>query len=294
MQGDAAGGGLSGTYPNPTLGSGSNSYIQNSDALQSGSTFYTSSGTVSGQLTTGSQTMGTSYTMKVGQTSSGNSGMWWEFLTSPPFPGDYLFLRASNTTGAGLVKGFNFEDGSNRVGMVIDPTNAARFAGMRSTGSFRFYDGTNSHFDAFVAPNSLSANTTWTLPSTDFNGIWQSNGNGTLSISSNTLITSPAGHRVTIGNAPTVSSCGTSPSGSVVGDDNQGIITVGGGVVTACTLTFASSWGVTPVCTISDNSTAITGDISSLSATGMTTSFSASFGGGLVYYQCGCSGTSCT
>lgn len=99
------------------------------------------------------------------------------------------------------------------------------------------------------------------------------------------------GHIVTNSPKPSVSTCGTSPS--VVGDDNQGTITVGGGVVTACTLTFASTWGITPVCIISDNSTAITGDISSLSATAMTTSFSASLGGGLVYYHCGCSGASC-
>lgn len=102
---------------------------------------------------------------------------------------------------------------------------------------------------------------------------------------------STSGHFLTGGASPTLSSCGSSPS--VSGDDNEGTITVGGGIVTACTLAFSSTWGATPTCVISDNSTAITGDISSLSATSMTTSFSASLGGGIIYYRCGCSGPTC-
>lgn len=107
------------------------------------------------------------------------------------------------------------------------------------------------------------------------------------------LAVSTSAHVITNGPSPSISSCGTTPSGSVVGDDNQGIITIGGGSVTACTLAFANSWGATPVCVISDNSTAITGDISSISATGFTSSFSLSLGGGKVYYRCGCTGSSC-
>jgi hypothetical protein len=104
---------------------------------------------------------------------------------------------------------------------------------------------------------------------------------------------STSGHSLTNGSPPTISSCGTTPNGSVVGDDNEGTITVGGGAVTACTLTFLKTWGVAPICVITDNSTASIGDISAISATAFTTSFSVSIGGGTIWYRCGCSGASC-
>lgn len=93
------------------------------------------------------------------------------------------------------------------------------------------------------------------------------------------------GHHYFSGSTPTMGTCGSSPS--IVGNDNDGVVTVGGGVVTACTVTFATAWALNaPVCTVSDNSTAVTGDISAVSTTAFTSSFSASLGGGLVYYHC--------
>jgi len=65
-----------------------------------------------------------------------------------------------------------------------------------------------------------------------------------------------AGHLIGKGTAPSVSSCGTSPS--VSGTDTVGRITVGtGGVATSCTLTFAASWSTAPVCTIADETTSL-------------------------------------
>lgn len=78
-------------------------------------------------------------------------------------------------------------------------------------------------------------------------------------------------------------SCGTGCS-SVVGNDNGGTITTSA-AATAVTLNFANAWKATPVCTISDNSTAITGDISAISATSFTASFSVGLTG-IIYYQC--------
>jgi hypothetical protein len=65
---------------------------------------------------------------------------------------------------------------------------------------------------------------------------------GTLTVS---------GHTHTTGTAPTVGSCGTSPS--VVGTDTAGKITIGtGGVVTGCVLTFATTWTNAPMCFLND------------------------------------------
>lgn len=97
-----------------------------------------------------------------------------------------------------------------------------------------------------------------------------------------------AGHPVTFGPTPTISACGTVPNGSVVGTDSGGTITVGGGVVTACTLTFAKTWGVSPNCVYSDNNTAISVAQNAISATAFTVNTSATLGGGLITYRCGC------
>ena len=53
------------------------------------------------------------------------------------------------------------------------------------------------------------------------------------------------------GTAPTISTCGTSPS--VVGNDNAFTITVGTGTTTACTATFASAWTNVPQCNVTPN-----------------------------------------
>jgi hypothetical protein len=85
--------------------------------------------------------------------------------------------------------------------------------------------------------------------------------------------------------AATVTSCGTAPS--LTGSDNAGTITVGSGVsVTGCTLTFGTAYTNAPSCVISDNSVAINGDISSVNNSSVTFGFSASLGGGKVYYIC--------
>jgi hypothetical protein len=105
---------------------------------------------------------------------------------------------------------------------------------------------------------------------------------------------STTGDIVTASSNTTMGTCGTTPS--VVGDNNEGIITVGGGVVTACTMNFANGgWGAgcNVVCSESDNSTTVTGDISALSSTSVTFSFSATLGGGLIYYQCRGYGIAC-
>ena len=54
--------------------------------------------------------------------------------------------------------------------------------------------------------------------------------------------------------APTVSSCGTSPSVATRSSDVAGTVTIGSGVVTSCKVSFASSYTNAPVCVLLNKS----------------------------------------
>lgn len=95
-----------------------------------------------------------------------------------------------------------------------------------------------------------------------------------------------SGHINATGTAPTMGTCGTSPS--VIGNDAMGTITIGSGVVTACTMNFAIPYESSNITVLeSDNSTAVTGDVSAISTSSVTFSFSATLGGGKLYYWIG-------
>jgi len=88
------------------------------------------------------------------------------------------------------------------------------------------------------------------------------------------------------GTTPTLGTCGTSPSLGTGASDFAGTINVGSGVTTSCTLNFGTAFANAPACVESDNSTAVTGDISAISTSSVTFSFSASLGSGQIYYIC--------
>lgn len=92
------------------------------------------------------------------------------------------------------------------------------------------------------------------------------------------------GHIQTGGATPTVSSCGTDPS--ISGNDTSGTITVGTGVVTACTMTFAAPRSNTPrvVGVVTGGGLNITGGYSAKSTTAVTFSFAATVAGGTFDY----------
>lgn len=94
------------------------------------------------------------------------------------------------------------------------------------------------------------------------------------------------GSLVTGGSAPTVSTCGTTPNGSLAsGNDNSGTVTVGGGVVTACTVTFKAPKSSTPrVFVETEGATAIASTVSAKSTTAFTVTFAATLGGGTFDY----------
>ena len=105
------------------------------------------------------------------------------------------------------------------------------------------------------------------------------------STGSTTFAIDSKGHIVTGGLQPTVSG-GTSSMISP-SNDNSGSIAVAGTALTSVTLTFATPWNKTPVCTESDNVLATAGDITSISTTTLVIGFGT---GGVttatVWYQC--------
>lgn len=116
---------------------------------------------------------------------------------------------------------------------------------------------------------------------------------GTAAISNVHISTN--GFVSSFGPFPSVSSCGSTPNGSVIGDDKAGVITVGGTAPTACTLTFSMVHvGCTMVCNVTDNSLTISADISSLTTSALTLGFGVGgLAGGNVYYQCTGYGATC-
>lgn len=80
-----------------------------------------------------------------------------------------------------------------------------------------------------------------------------------------------ARHLVSSATAPTVSSCGVSPS--ISGSDVSGSVTVGtGGVATSCLITFAATWNNAPHCFANDKSEIVQVTFSATSTTTATLS----------------------
>lgn len=84
---------------------------------------------------------------------------------------------------------------------------------------------------------------------------------------------------------PALSSCGTSPSLSLGSTDTSGKITVGGGTVTSCTLTFGTEKGKAPACTILSD-TAMTSPAGATTTTTFTVSAGATFNGNVIMFSC--------
>lgn len=95
---------------------------------------------------------------------------------------------------------------------------------------------------------SLGSNTVTATSAQMRTAISDETGTGAAVFATSPSISDPtfSGHMVTSGTTPSVSSCGAGPA--IVGNDNAGRVTVGTGVTTTCTLTFATAWTTAPVC----------------------------------------------
>ncbi len=95
---------------------------------------------------------------------------------------------------------------------------------------------------------------------------------------------SPTGEMTLGGGTPGVNTCGTG-SPSISGNDQTGTITIGGGVVTACSVTFGvAKTGTIHVFITVDGVTAIANSVSAVSTAGFTVNFAATLGGGTFDY----------
>lgn len=91
-----------------------------------------------------------------------------------------------------------------------------------------------------------------------------------------------AGHLRNVGSAPVLSSCGTSPA--ISGTDIAGTVTMGTASPTGCTITFATTYGSAPDCTVTWQSQ-ITSRAYAISATAITLTQTAT-SSNLVNYDC--------
>lgn len=203
-----------------SLPGGSTQYIQNTSNLQSGATFYVSSGTVSGQL-------------------SPTTIRWSDGtiqVSSPPVSGV--------SSGGGIVSPGTFT-WTNTFGISVSTLNV-----QTSTST------------AYESKFSTSSSMYHVAFSTN-------------------------GHILSQGGIPVVSSCGSTPNGSVVGNDIAGVITVGGGIsVTSCLLTFLNPYETNaPNCFTNDRTNALFTENTTTTGTMIVTA-TATFGGDTISYFC--------
>lgn len=175
---------------------------------------------------------------------------------------------------ANNVSGLNaLAFGSNIINAIADslqigPSNTAK-ATILSSGNFGI--GTTTPPSKLTVQGTAGSSLTGVL---------------TLASSTNATVfnVNGAGHIATGGGTPAVTSCGVTPS--ISGNDTSGTVTVGSGVVTACTITFAKTRSNTPrvVGVVTGGALNITGGYSAKSTTAVTFSFAATVGSGTFDY----------
>ncbi len=175
-------------------------------------------------------------------------------ITGGQEDGDILFF----TIGANITVTFSVETTSTAANRFSSQSDASDWSFRGPTTITLIYDGTLSRWAIAPITNRLPTLTvTGTVTTTSTNTFGDGDGDVTLVRMAKDNST-----------APTLSTCGTSPS--VTGGSWAFTITLGTGTPTACTATFASTKTATPTCVATIQDVAEDVYVSAVSATAVT------------------------
>lgn len=184
--------------------------------------------------------------------TNSNNGSAIPLVISPRAATTVDVLRINAVSGA-----------NNGSTMVVTKEGNIGFGTTTPYGSFAI--GTSTGSGGFKAPLFTIASSTGSAATTTLMQIDQN------------------GHLVfNVGGTPTVSACGTTPT--ISGDDLHGTVTVGAGVVTACTITFYGAYSATPKWIGIETNSVLSSGVTAKSTTAFTVGFSATLGSGTFDY----------
>ncbi len=279
----------------------------NPNAIGSGPEFVVGSSTKTDFIITNSGNLGINVNKGVplgkldvvGKDGSANNDLFRSYNSSSQF----IFVRGNGTQASPTQ--VNIGDSLGGLLWQGYDVDGSRIAGITIRG---FVDDTvdssivPSRLSFFTMDNAGSSNENLTIKATGNIGVGTSTPFSRLSVSTpgqqsgslplftvasttNTTLFQVLGtNEIETGGAtPTVSTCGTG-SPTAAGNDTSGRVTVGGGVVTACTVTFKAAKSGTPHVFVEvDGATAIAHSVTS-SGTSFTVTFGATVGSGTFDY----------
>lgn len=187
---------------------------------------------------------------------------------------DFLDLR----TGSQVSR--VFVSGGNTVGMVgiSSSTPFAQLAVNPVAGALNQFVVGSSTGTSLIITNNGNIGIGTTTPTARFVSVAASTTAGTIQTGYNGVVAIIAGlenattmlfqvidqwgRRITGGDTPALSSCGTSPSFIGAANDNTMTIQVGSVAATGCTATFAHAWPTAPSCNVTERTGSITNVLS--------------------------------